>query len=200
MMVEVAVVDPLPMYARGLVATLGDAGYQACIPQNLLTWLPAIETPAVMMAVADAAAWSTVEEILRVRPDTVIVAVLSTLDVSAYAHAVTSGAVGILPRDASPATVCDVVRAALSGRSLVPVEVVRALAVGWAAEVPDRPLSDKEVDWLRWLAEGATVASVADRVGYSERMMFRLLADVYARLGVEGRTRAIMLARDNDWL
>jgi hypothetical protein len=44
------------------------------------------------------------------------------------------------------------------------------------------------------------VARLAATVGYSERMMFRLLADLYARLGADNRTRALMRARDEGWL
>jgi DNA-binding CsgD family transcriptional regulator len=45
-----------------------------------------------------------------------------------------------------------------------------------------RPLTDDEIAWLRHLSEGNTVTDLADRVGYSERMMYRLLADIYKRL------------------
>jgi DNA-binding CsgD family transcriptional regulator len=45
-----------------------------------------------------------------------------------------------------------------------------------------------------------TVRQLADRAGYSERMMFRLLRDLYDRLRVKGRTEALMLARERGWL
>ncbi len=55
-------------------------------------------------------------------------------------------------------------------------------------------LSPAERQWLRSLAEGATVVEVAAASGYSARHMRRLLADVYRRLGVTGRVPALVAA------
>jgi DNA-binding NarL/FixJ family response regulator len=63
-----------------------------------------------------------------------------------------------------------------------------------------RPITADEIGWLRRLADGVTVADLAKQVGYSERMMFRLLASVYARLGVDNHTKATIRARDEGWL
>jgi len=46
----------------------------------------------------------------------------------------------------------------------------------------------------------ASSNAIAERAGYSERMMFRLLRDLYQRWGVANRTEAIIHARDNGWL
>ena len=50
------------------------------------------------------------------------------------------------------------------------------------------------MDWLRALAAGATVHQLAERIGYSEREMYRLLRAVYDRLGVPNRTQALVWA------
>lgn len=55
-------------------------------------------------------------------------------------------------------------------------------------------LSPAERQWLRSIAEGATVVEVAAAEGYSERHMRRMLADVYRRLGVTGRVPALVAA------
>lgn len=107
----------------------------------------------------------------------------------------------MLPRSAPPAAVREAFEAAVQGRCILPIEVLRALTSsetggGTDADVP----SARDRDWLRQLAEGITVGQLAARVGYSERMMFRLLRDVYDRLQVKGRTEALLLARDRGWL
>ena len=38
MTVRIAVSDPLPMFQRGIMATLGDAGFHPEAPQDLLAW------------------------------------------------------------------------------------------------------------------------------------------------------------------
>jgi DNA-binding NarL/FixJ family response regulator len=60
--------------------------------------------------------------------------------------------------------------------------------------------SSREIGWLRDLANGVSVGRIAEGAGYSERMMFRLLRDLYARLGARNRTEALMLARERDWI
>jgi DNA-binding NarL/FixJ family response regulator len=93
-----------------------------------------------------------------------------------------------------------VVRAAQDGHSRIPIGVLRSLVAGSSGDQTRRPISDSEVRWLRELASGTTVARLAEKVGYSERMMFRLLAELYTRLGVDSRTKALMRARDEGWL
>ncbi len=82
-------------------------------------------------------------------------------------------------------------RAAVDGLSLLPVDLMRTLVANQPRTVSG-PLSDREIDWLRRLTEGISVSRLADRAGYSERMMFRLLNQTYAKLGVDNRTKAII--------
>ena len=53
--------------------------------------------------------------------------------------------------------------------------------------------SAREIEWLQQLADGITVAQLADRTGYSERAMYRLLRGLYTELDVKTRTEALML-------
>jgi DNA-binding NarL/FixJ family response regulator len=200
MTVQVAVVDPLPMFARGLVETLNDEGHRAGTPEDIVGWVRGSGFPTVLLTISDERGWALLADILRVRPDAAVIAVLPVADAEAYVRALAAGAVGVLPREAPPGTVRDAVRAVLAGRSLLPIEVIRRLLAGQEYEDPPRPLSDEEITWLRQLADGSTVASLADRVGYSERMMYRLLSKLYTRIGAANRTRAIMLARDRGWV
>jgi DNA-binding NarL/FixJ family response regulator len=200
MTVRVAIVDPLPMYARGLAFTLRGLGHAADIPADLLGWARQPGDLLVFLTVALEADWALLTALLKVRTDTVVVAVVTDPDVHHVVRAVSSGAVGVMARDAGSAAVADVVRSALDGHSRIPIRVVRSLVAGATGDQTRQPISDDEVRWLRELASGTTVARLAEKVGYSERMMFRLLAELYTRLGVESRTKALMRARDEGWL
>jgi DNA-binding NarL/FixJ family response regulator len=128
--------------------------------------------------------------------------VLDRPEPAAYVRALKSGAVAAISRDASPAALCAVLDAAADGKSVIPTDALRALTrpEGEAAASADRPPSADELSWLRQLARGDTVADVAGRSGYSERMMFRLLRDLYARLGKRNRTAALIHAQEQGWL
>jgi DNA-binding NarL/FixJ family response regulator len=94
-----------------------------------------------------------------------------------------------------------VFEAAVSGTSQLPTEVVRVL-LSRGEPVPDSSEmpSPREAEWLQQLANGLTVAQLADQTGYSERAMYRLLRSLYAKLGVKTRMEALMFARERGWL
>lgn len=199
MTVRFAVVDPLPLYARGLAATLNDAGYPTDLPEDLLGWVRRPGDAAVLLTVLDEAEWGLLHAVRQVSPDTRVLAVVGRADTSAHLRAVAAGAVAVLARDAAPPLVLDVLREALAGRSVLPTEVLQDLVRDRAPD-DHRPASADEIGWLRELATGATVTQLAERVGYSERMIYRRLAGLYDRLGVSSRTQAIVRARDEGWL
>ena len=96
-----------------------------------------------------------------------------------------------MPTDALAA----VLEASLIGRASVPETVIRAVAL----RIPITPGAEAwvqpgEAGWLRQLAAGVPVCDIADSVGYSEREMFRMLHDLYVRIGVRNRTEAIIWA------
>lgn len=200
MTVRVAVVDRVPMYARGLVATLSDLGHPADTPADPVQWCRRHGGALVFIGLLEAADWALLATLTAARADSIMVGVMQDLGVDDVVRAVSCGVAGVMPRNAGDALVRDVLHAALGGRALVPVAALRALAERPAAQRPGQRITNDEIRWLRELAAGTTVARLAEQVGYSERMMFRLLAAVYRRLGVAGRTPALILARDRGWL
>lgn len=203
MVVRVAVVDRLPLFRHGVQAALAEAGFQVDAPEDLLKWAQVDEPRLVLLTVAVADDWALLPELCRVRAETKIIAVLEEDDVRTCLRALTAGAVGIVSRDASPQVMRRVFDAAVGGTSILPILVLQALADGATHGVggtrSDRP-SHSEQNWLRQLARGDSVAKLATDVGYSERMMFRMLRDLYVKVGVSSRTEAMMKARDEGWI
>jgi DNA-binding NarL/FixJ family response regulator len=200
-LIHIAVSDSVPAFGRGISAMLGEAGYQPEVPDDLLSWARQEQRWVVVMALRSAADWSLLEELPKARPDLVVVAVLEDTAVPTVVRALAAGAAAVIPRDASPETLRHALEAAIGGRSLLPTEVVQALTapVTSAQDQPAAP-SNREVEWLRALASGTTVSQLANRTGYSERAMFRLLRQLYARIGVTNRTEALIRAHDLGWL
>jgi DNA-binding NarL/FixJ family response regulator len=199
--VRVAVSDPLPIFRRGVMAALGDAGFETEAPDDVLAWAGRAERRVVLLTVRGAADWELLAELGTGHADVVVVAVLDDVSVAGYVRAIAAGAAGAIPRDATPAVVRTAFQAALDGTTVLPTEVVRALAARQPpAHERDGEPSAREIGWLRDLARGVGVSHLAEGAGYSERMMFRLLRELYDRLGVGGRTEALMLARDRGWI
>jgi DNA-binding NarL/FixJ family response regulator len=202
MSIQIAVSDPLPVFRRGIMATLGEAGFRPEAPEDLLAWIRQENRRVVLLTLESVEDWSLLAQLHEANADVLVVAVMADTDVRAYVQAVVTGAVAAVPRDAPPELVRQVFEAAVAGRSVLPVEVVRALASAGTRPTPDGgdAPSAREVDWLRELARGATVAKLAERAGYSERAMFRLLRQMYVRIGARNRTEALIQAHGRGWL
>jgi DNA-binding NarL/FixJ family response regulator len=200
---RVAVTDPFPLFRHGLRMALAEAGFDAEFPTDLLTWARIDEPRLLLFTVRAAQDWYLLPELCQARAGTTVIAVLEDASVPTSVRALSAGAAGILPRDATLSTMREVVEAAARGDSLVPTSVLRALTerqpTGEPATAAARP-STAEREWLSLLARGDTVATVAARAGYSERMMFRLLRDLYTKIGAANRTEAMMRARDEGWV
>jgi DNA-binding NarL/FixJ family response regulator len=202
MSVRIAVSDPLPMFRHGLMATLGAAGLRPEVPDDLLAWAREEQRRVVLFTLHAPERWTLLAELCRTDPGLLVVALLTDTSIHTYVQAIASGAIAAVPRDASPEAVRQVFEAALDGKSLLPVEVVRAFASppGTGERERHGAPSAREIEWLRDLASGRTVSQLAHQSGYSERAMFRLLRDLYARIGVTSRTEALMRAKEEGWL
>jgi DNA-binding NarL/FixJ family response regulator len=201
MSVRVAAVDPLPVFAKGLAATLADDGHLVETPEDAIEWVRRDGRPVVLLTLLAPSDWTLLMELLRSRPDATVVTFIDEPDLDSHLRALAAGALGVLPRNATPATIREAFQAALRDRVLLPAEVVRALVnrSGVDSSSGETP-TEREIGWLRRLRQGCTVAQLAVEAGYSERMMFRLLAALYAKLHAANRTEAIMFAHDEGWI
>ncbi|SMD25859.1 helix-turn-helix domain-containing protein [Kibdelosporangium aridum] len=201
MSVRVAVSDPLEMFRHGVMACLGDVLIEPEEPTDLRRWAQGADRRVILLTVREAAGWDLLSDLCQAPGNVVVIAMLEEENVANYLRAIEAGAAGAMPRNVSKAELRAVFRAAVDGSTLLPTEVVQALAGRGTQRTPttDHP-STREIGWLRDLANGVTVGRIAEGAGYSERMMFRLLRDLYARLGARNRTEALMLARERDWI
>ena len=183
------------------MTVLGDAGFEPRTPEELLAWIRDEQRPVVLLTLLSSDDWSLLTRLRETRADTMVIAVLADTSTRSHVQAILGGAVAAVARDALPGTVRKVVDAAVGGKSLLPVEVVRALTTSQSFPEEDESVpSPQEIGWLRELALGTTVARIADGAGYSERAMFRLLRALYLRVGARNRTEALMRAHERGWL
>lgn len=204
MLVHVAVADPLAPFADGLTTMLRAHGVSAEAPTDLEAWAGQSQAKMVFLTLASEPDWRRLDALHLLDDRLLIVAVMDVMDQTACVRALTSGAVSIVPRETAARAVLQTVESLARGESVVPLSVMRALAgqLPPAGNEPDREgaLSSMERDWLRQLAQGATVRQLANSAGYSERMMFRILRNLYSRMNVGTRTEALFLARERGWI
>ena len=200
MAISVAVVDPYAALRRGLVASFASAGFTTSEPGDLDAWAHEGTDQALVLSVVDSGDLERLENLRRDGVNMPIVTLLPDPDPEAYRAAIRAGASTGVDRAADPERIVECVRLALSGQSALPIEVVRTLAVTGARNHAGTVLYPEEVGWLQTLARGATVARLACEVGYSEREMFRILSNLYQRMGVVSRTEALVQAAQSGLL
>ncbi|UQU62509.1 DNA-binding response regulator [Couchioplanes caeruleus] len=200
MLVRIAVADPLPVFRHGVVEILRDAGFQSETPDDLFAWVRDEQTTIVVLTLQNEVDWRTLEQLQRTASGLILVALLDQMSLRDCVRALRAGAVCVMARDCTPAAFRERFRALVRGESVVPVEVLRELAAPAADSPGPTEPSPTERDWLRSLARGTTVGRLAADAGYSERMMFRLLRDLYTRMGARNRTDALITAQHYGWL
>ena len=119
------------------------------------------------------------------------VLVLTTFDSeSDVLPAIEAGATGYLLKDALPDDLVRGVRAVHRGESVLAPAAARLL-MGQVRAPARRALSDRELEVLRLVAEGASNRAAAARLFISEASIKTHLQHVYDKLGVRDRAAAV---------
>lgn len=149
---------------------------------------------------------------LRVEQPGVRTIVLTTFDDDEDVFAaLRAGAVGYLLKDVSSARLVEAVLAAARGESVLQPSVA-AKVVARIAALPDAPsaaarrqplvvpLSDRELDVLRLLADGRSNREIAAGLFLAEGTVKNHVTNVLGKLGARDRTQAALRARALDLL
>ena len=136
-------------------------------------------------------------EVLRVRPESVVVVLTSFSDQPRVTDALRAGAVGYMLKDCDPNDLIAAVRSAADGHAPLDPRVARALLPSAEPVDPAAGLSPRELDVLRLVAQGLANKQIASRLGISERTVKGHLGRVFREIGVADRTSAALWAREN---
>lgn len=123
------------------------------------------------------------------------VLVLTTFDTQAgIVAALEAGALGYLLKDAPEERLREAVVATAAGRRTLAPEVAAALAE--RVTRPWEALSAREIELLQALASGAPNRELAAQLFISEATVKTHLIHIYQKLGVDNRTAAVTVARE----
>jgi DNA-binding NarL/FixJ family response regulator len=197
---RVLVVDDHPVVRGGLVGWLaaqedlevvGEAGDG----QEALALVAATEPDVVLMDLRmPRMDGVTATERLAVSHPAVRVLVLTTYDTDAdIVRAVAAGATGYLLKDAPLPQLADAVRAAARGETVLAPPVAARLVSRMRAPAAEEPTA-RELEVLGGVARGLTNAEIGRELFIGEATVKTHLLRVFAKLGVDDRTRAVMVA------
>jgi len=199
-MIKVLVVDDHPVVRGGLVGWL-DAQQdltvvgEAADGQEALALVAAAEPDVVLMDLRmPRMDGVTATERLAARHPAVRVLVLTTYDTDAdIVRAVAAGATGYLLKDTPLPQLADAVRAAARGETVLAPPVAARLVSRLRAPAAEAPTA-REVEVLAGVARGLTNAEIGRELFIGEATVKTHLLRVFAKLGVDDRTRAVMVA------
>lgn len=143
---------------------------------------------------------------LRAEQPQVRVILLTTFDDDEYVfEGLRAGALGYLLKDAPSARLVEAIRAAARGESFlqpsvaakVVAEFTRLTGPAPARPAPlAEPLSERELEVLRLVAEGASNKDIAARLVLAEGTVKNHLTNILGKLGASGRLQAVNRARE----
>jgi DNA-binding NarL/FixJ family response regulator len=122
------------------------------------------------------------------------VVVVTTFDTDEYVYgALRGGAVGFILKDAGPALLAEAVRAANIGDALVSPSVtlrlLRHLAGTPTTHDPTLPLSERETEVVRAIAQGRTNREIAAELFISLSTVKSHVSGIQTKLGVRNRVQ-----------
>ncbi|MEV0716605.1 response regulator transcription factor [Asanoa sp. NPDC050611] len=212
MTVRVLLVDDQALFREALavllgahpdVEVVGEAGDGAEALDRVAALVPDVVLMDLRMPVLDGVAAT---RRLRVDHPGVRVIALTTFDDDEDVFAaLRAGAVGYLLKDVSSARLVEAVLAAARGESVLQPSVAAKVVARFAAlpaESPEPapqplvvPLSDRELDVVRLLAQGRSNREIAAALYLAEGTVKNHVTNVLGKLGARDRTQAALRAR-----
>jgi len=138
---------------------------------------------------------------IRAKPDSPLALVLSAYDDEDYVMAALSaGATGYLLKTAHADELISAIHAAAGGETVLHGSVGRTLLARAQGPSQHGVLTERELEVLRLAAQGARTKQIAAQLMVSARTVEGHLTSIFNKIGVAGRTEAIMYAAARGWI
>ena len=134
--------------------------------------------------------------IIQASPHTAVLVLGGDADSNSVVRALESGAAGFLLKGQKVGEVFDAVRAAHAGEHPIAPQLVASLVARIGRrDAPMRHLTRREVEVLRYLAEGMTTADLSEQLQLSLNTVRNHIQSAIRRLGAHSKLEAVAIAQ-----
>ncbi len=144
---------------------------------------------------------SGIEAIIQIKendPEARILVLTSFADDDQVFPALRSGALGYLLKDSSPQDLLRAIRSVYRGESSLHPTIARRLVLQFSQPAvdssPENPLTQREVEVLKLVAQGLSNQNIADELVVSERTVGKHVGNILEKLHLANRTQAALYA------
>ena len=201
MAIRVLIVDDHSVVREGLrmflardpdLEVVGEATDGAEALEQARQMRPDVVIMDLLMPVMDGIA--ATRAIRRELPETEVLALTSVLESASAVEAIRAGAIGYLLKDTRASELRAAIKAAAAGQvQLSPQSSAYLLGVIRITDRPE-PLTPREMDVLRLLAQGQSNKEIARALHLVEETVKSHVGHILAKLGVQSRTQAVLAA------
>ncbi|MBN9501848.1 MAG: hypothetical protein BGO01_09785 [Armatimonadetes bacterium 55-13] len=140
------------------------------------------------------------EAIMRIKaasPHTNVLVLTSYLEEGVVREVLRAGALGFMLKDVSRSELLSAIRATAEGKSVLHPDAQQQLVTEVIAKEEPKPIDDltaREVDILKLIAAGRSNKEIANELTLTEGTVKGYVSNILAKLGVQDRTQAALLA------
>ena len=170
------------------IAVVGEASDGVVAVEESLRLKPDIVVMDLMMPRRDGAVATA--EILKALPETRVL-ILTTFSTSdGISHALESGAVGALLKNAADLELIPAIREVAAGKTCVSQEIRHLLA----DDPPVKALTDRQRDILESVTRGLSNGEIAKQFSITDITVRNHLSQIFAKIGASTRAEAVAIA------
>lgn len=138
-------------------------------------------------------------KIKRQRPDCIILIITVLEDSDKVFRSICAGAGGYIVKNSNTDDIIKNISEALSGGAPMSLRIAKMVIQSFA-RAQDSPLSKREHDVLRGIAEGKSYTKIGLDLFISKETVRSHIKNIYLKLAVNSKAEALKVASDHKWL